>query len=102
MITINKVGDNMEIILKGEHTFTEMTLMLLNALLFTMNKGLDHCPEDKKEQFKKDAYDHVNKQMTAVLEKFAPDFELRPNLTVEALLKAENELIADEVSKMPE
>lgn len=45
-------------------------------------------------------YDMYNEAASAFLATFAPDIELRPDLTEEAILKAENELLKDKANKV--
>lgn len=45
-------------------------------------------------------YDLYNEAASAFLATFAPDITLRPDLTEEAILKAENELIADKTASI--
>lgn len=47
-------------------------------------------------EMKKALYDHYNFSASKVLELFAPEFELRPDLTAEAILKAENEILMEQ------
>lgn len=77
-----------------------VTEILLQALLFYMRHFLKAAPKSQRKEFKKQAYDMVNYKCSAVLENFAPDFELRPSLSQEAIMKAENEILEDELSKM--
>lgn len=45
------------------------------------------------EQIKGDLYDMANLMFSNVLSQFAPEIEMRPDLTCEAILKAENEIL---------
>lgn len=47
----------------------------------------------KDEAIKEDLYDMYNQAASAFLTAFAPEIELRPDLTAEAILKAENEIL---------
>jgi hypothetical protein len=84
-------------------TLKQVLSLLNNGVLLVMNQALIPFEKDtpEYEAAKAKIYDEVNLQMSAVLEKFAPEYELRPGLTEEALLKYENEVIEDEMSQMP-
>lgn len=74
--------------------------MLLTAVLVILNGALEKAPRKNAQQVKAMLYDMANQKMTAVLEKFAPDIEMRPSITAEALLKMENEVLASKMPKM--
>lgn len=101
MIKIEKKNGNLEIDITGNPSVEEITHMLMNTQLHVMREIVRLAPVPKQEEVKALLFDLVNLKMSAVLESFAPEFELRPNLTTEAIIKAENELLKDEMSKMP-
>lgn len=74
--------------------------MVLTALLPIMNNVVQQTAPASRKQVKAMLYDLMNQKMSALLETFAPEIEMRPSITTEALLKAENELIAAKMSKM--
>lgn len=51
-------------------------------------------------QSQEELYDMYNQSASAFLETFAPDLELRPDLTAEAILEKENELIIQKAFKV--
>lgn len=57
--------------------------------------------EARLEKVKDEIYDMVNVAASNILRQFAPEIEMRPNLTAEAILKAENAIL-DEKSKIKE
>jgi hypothetical protein len=83
-----------------DYTLTDAVLILLNGILHLANRSLMRVPDEMKLETKKQMYDMLNLRFSGVLETFAPEFELRPNLTEAAILKAENEILQDEMSKM--
>jgi hypothetical protein len=85
----------------GRGTLDEIMCILLNATLFLMKQVVEKAPEEKQKEVELQVYNLFNYRATGVLETFAPDLELRPDLTSEAIMKAENELLEDELSKMP-
>lgn len=100
MIQIVLKNGNLQIEIDDKPTIEQITHMLMNTQLHAMREILKQAPEAQKEQVKALIFDLVNLKMSAVLESFAPDYELRPNLTAEAIVKAENEILKDEMSKM--
>ncbi len=76
MIKIDIKDGNMSIETDKEYTLPEITEVIFQAELYFMRKTEEHTPELKEEIF-----DMVNYKASALLENFAPDFELRPSLT---------------------
>jgi hypothetical protein len=70
----------------------------LTTQMNLFNHLVDNAPEDAKTKLKEDLYDLFNEAASAFLAAFAPEIELRPDLTAEAILKAENEIL-DENAK---
>jgi hypothetical protein len=58
-----------------------------------MNSIVNAAPEDSKQNTKEELYDMYNAAASNTLFIFAPDIEMRPHLTSEAILKAEDEII---------
>ena len=70
--------------------------LLLGGILFTIQHAhatISDAQPEKAEEVKRELYDLVNIGASNVLKKFAPEFELRPDLTAEAIMKAENEIL---------
>lgn len=69
----------------------------INATLVTQlnifNNIVDNAPDEDKQKIKEELYDIYNAAASAFLEAFAPDIELRPDLTAEAIMEKENEII---------
>lgn len=74
---------------------------VLNVANATYKQGFKHIlntvpPEEQAQralELKQEIYDAINVAASNVLELFAPELELRPDLTSEAILKAENEIL---------
>ena len=72
--------------------------LLLGGVLFTIQHAhatISDVHPEKAEEVKRELYDLVNIGASNILKKFAPEFELRPDLTAEAIMKAENEILDD-------
>lgn len=65
----------------------------LQAQMQLFQSILSQAPEDEQLKLKGELYDMYNLAASAFLEAFDPDSELRPDLTAEAILKAENEIL---------
>lgn len=51
--------------------------------------------EELKKSLEEDMYEMINLGASSLLSKMFPDIEMRPDVTVDALMKAENELVAE-------
>lgn len=65
----------------------------LAAQLNMFNDILRRADEEEREHTRGELYDMYNLAASAFLKAFAPEFELRPGLTEEAILRAENEIL---------
>ena len=65
-------------------------LLLGSAFLHILNRAAD----SNKDPAVKDAlYDAANSLFSNILKEFAPEIEMRPDLTVQAILEAENAIL---------
>ena len=69
------------------------------AILNMMKATIDNLPEDQREEARGVMYDYYNNTASALLEAFAPDKELRPDLTAEAIMAAEDQLLDKKVAQ---
>ena len=74
-------------------------IALATASLAVMNTLVSQVPEDEKEACTNAMYDAYNIVASNVLTQFAPHLELRPNLTTQAILEAENKIIDEHYKK---
>lgn len=76
-------------------TFTveEFLSATLNCTLGVLNATVAKTPPEEREQCREAMYDLFNQSASALLEVFIPDKELRPDLTAEAIMKMENNLL---------
>jgi hypothetical protein len=82
-----------------------LTLHVLNSYTIAANGG--QLPEKPSKaqlnQFmaiKEQIYQAYNEAASAVLEMYAPEFELRPDITTEAIQRAEEEIINERFNKL--
>ncbi len=73
--------------------FEDMLQITQTAILGHANTILKNVPEEALEAVKGSLYDKMNQAFSRTLEFFAPELELRPGLTAQAILEKENELI---------
>lgn len=78
--------------IEGEVSLERFMELTATYQLQMMNNILEDAPEEHKQQIKEFIFDQTNQLFSAVLDNFAPDIELRPDITEEAILKAELEL----------
>jgi len=84
---------------QGDLHFEDAMNMLTTAMLFYMNQFTKNVPRDQQEAVIQTVYDFANDRFTQVLELYAPELELRPHLTTEAIMKAENEILLSQMSQ---
>ena len=100
MIKIKQEKDKLIIDIDGGETVDALLTQLLNTALHIMRRAVEAAVKTgDDETVKKGIYDLFNFRASALLETFAPEFELRPGLTAEAILDAQNKLMAEEVAK---
>lgn len=70
----------------------------LAAQLNMFNDILHRAKEEDKENLRGELFDMYNLAASAFLKAFAPELELRPGLTEEAIMRAENEILDERVA----
>jgi hypothetical protein len=76
-------------------SFEDFLSACCTVLLGSMNDITSQQKPENVAECKGALYDTFNCMVSGVLEKFAPEFELRPNLTTKAILEAENKIIKE-------
>lgn len=84
---------------QGELRFEDAINTLTTAMLFYMNQFTKNAAPEYQDQVTQMVYDFANDRFTQVLEMYAPELELRPHLTTDAILKAENEILLSQMPK---
>jgi hypothetical protein len=67
--------------------------LLFSAQLRILQTAVEKAPDDLKDKLKGYFYDVYNLEASGVLALFAPEIEMRPDLTAEAILAAENQIL---------
>lgn len=93
-ITITYDKDHIEAEREGAVTLENETQALLTLLLNTNLNAIANAPKNISQSLRELIYDNLNIAFANILENIIPDDEtFLGNLTAEAILKAENELI---------
>jgi hypothetical protein len=78
----------------------DLIQVTMTGLLGGMNECLKAAKDANEEmQLKEYIYDRFNVAASRTLEIFAPEIEMRPSLTADAIRKVENELLMEEIKK---
>lgn len=93
-IIIEIQGDDIKIDARGEFKYQETITILGNTILNFANQFVEAVPKEHQEKSRELIYDSLNEHFSGILETFAPEIELRPDLTVEAIAKAEDEILS--------
>ncbi len=91
-ITLND-KNQMTLTTKKPIHFEDMLQITQTAILGHANTILKNVPEEALEAVKGSLYDKMNLAFSRTLEFFAPELELRPGLTAQAILEAENQIL---------
>lgn len=67
--------------------------VLFSAIVGTIENVVKQAPEEDQQKLRDAYYDLVNVVASEALTCISPERELRPDLTADAIVKAENELI---------
>ena len=97
MISITQDG----MILSSEQLHvTDYVNITLAAQLNIFNDILNNAKEEDRDEVRGELYDMYNLAASAFLKAFAPDLELRPDLTEEAIMRAENEILKEKAEQV--
>lgn len=72
---------------------TDFLQIVQTGILSTLNQVVAASKEEIRTQVKEDLYDMYNAAASSTLNFFAPEIEMRPHLTAQAILEAENKII---------
>ena len=76
------------------------TDLVLSALLAIYNTVISETPKKNQEQMKEFLFEMFNVSASALLAQMAPDIDLRPDITSDAILELEESMINDKLSNM--
>ena len=66
--------------------------LCMNACLAALNSNVKDVPSEHVEPIKEHLFDVFNEAASALLAQFAPEIDLRPDITEEAILQTELQL----------
>jgi len=81
-------------------TLADFLQVISTGILQAMNSIVAAAPEDQRTQVKEELYDMYNAAASNTLNYFAPEIEMRPHLTTQAILEAENNIINRQYEKI--
>lgn len=115
-VTITEENKKLSFKLSGEVTVEDLIIMCNTVILGAMKQTVENYSKvlqasvvgpvqdqtltDKLRELKEMLYDFYNVNASVLLSNFAPELELRPDLTEQAILKAENELIEQKYEEL--
>lgn len=74
-------------------TLPDFITLMSTAILSAMQQTVANIPEAERERAKEEIYDMYNAAASNTLHYFAPEIDMRPHLTTQAILEAENAII---------
>jgi hypothetical protein len=74
----------------------DLIQVISTGILCAMQSIVSSAPEAERQQVKEELYDMYNAAASNTLSYFAPDIEMRPHLTAQAILDAEDAIINKE------
>ena len=73
--------------------FDDLLSVTMSLNLGFMRQLVLNTPQANQEEAKGMLYDAFNKAASEILEQFAPEYELRPGLTAQAIMEMENQIV---------
>lgn len=89
------ITDDGAFMASDQTTAQEFLNSILAAQFNLFNNILRQAPEEEQTKLKEELYDMFNFAASAFLKAFDPERDLRPDLTAEAILAAENAFVED-------
>lgn len=83
-------------------SITDFLQVVSTGILTAMQGIVNSAPIEQQESIKEDLYDLYNAAASNTLHYFAPEIDMRPHLTAQAILDAEDKLINTEYKKAKE
>lgn len=98
-LILKEANNKIHIQTQGNPTLDEAMRMLFTSALSIMKSAQANAPEGKHQQVTEMIYDSFNESASATLEMFAPDKELRPDITMEAIKRQEEIIMKEHIAK---
>lgn len=100
-VTFDTKTEKVKVEFSEKLTAMEALMAIGAASQGILETALRCAPEGSEQEYKEYLYDRFNGIASGVLANFAPDIEQRPNLTEEAILRAENEILEEHYKNTP-
>ena len=84
---------------RGPASLEDIVQIVMSGLLGAMQACVKAAPEESQAELKGYIYDRFNQAAGRVLTYFGPEFEENASLTTDAIIKMENQLLAEEIEK---
>ena len=100
-ITLNK---DKQLMVEAKGVILPEAIQLCLAAIEAMCKNTLERSDNPEltKSLEEDMYEMINLGASSLLDKLFPDIEMRPDITVDALMKAEDELVAEKGKKYAE
>lgn len=99
-ISFEVKDDQVTMSYKAPASITDFLQLVSTGILAALTAVVDAAEdEETKEQIREDLYDMYNAAASNTLHYFAPNIDMRPHLTAQAILEAEDAIIAREANK---
>lgn len=93
LIKFHIVNGQVRLTYKEPMTITDFLQVISTGILLSLNAIAEAAPEDQRQEVKEDLYDMYNAAASNTLSYFAPEIEMRPHLTSQAILEAEDNIL---------
>lgn len=83
---------------------TELSDIMLSALtgaVLQVKEQTSSLPEEEQTNFNEELFDILNMSFSSALDRMFPEIVLRPDLTEEAIMRAENEILEEKLNQEP-
>lgn len=98
-IYFNVKDDKVKLSYKNPMTITDFITVVSTGILSVLQSVVQAAPEADRQAIQEDLYDIYNAAASNTLHYFAPEIDMRPHLTAQAILDAENQLIEKEYQR---
>lgn len=72
--------------------------MLMSATLTIMEQAVQSVPEEHQRSVREKIYDNYNEAASRLLMTFIPDKDMRPDMTEEAILRMQDEIMKEAIA----
>lgn len=99
VIDVNEETNQLQLSSDKPVKLDDLMTILFTLQLTSLQNCLKNAPDEQKDEVKNLLYDNYNAGASNVLYLFAPDKELHPDLTVEAMKAAEDRYMYNQLNR---